>query len=151
MIPGGVERRRTAEANPNPIELLDALPALVVLDRIPVPVLAVGRHGVIVYANASFATMLGQNPDKLLSGDIHHIFPDLASASNAVRAIRANGDRIVRLAHADGATVWAKMSTSAMVRGDDALTLTTSDDLTEQVWSTSTKALTAWGTQDITS
>jgi hypothetical protein len=35
---------------------------------------------------------------------------------------------------ADGFTVRAKMSKSALLRGDDPLTLTTFQDLTEQLW-----------------
>ena len=38
------------------------------------------------------------------------------------------------LKHADGFAVRAKMSKSALLRANDPLTLTTFQDLTEQLW-----------------
>ena len=60
-----VERRR----RPSPSsaeECLRALPALVLLDRLPVPMLATGLDGVVVYTNPAFATMLGHHPDTVM-------------------------------------------------------------------------------------
>ncbi len=43
-----------------PMAVLNELPALVVLDRLPVPVLAIAEDGgAIVFANSAFADMLG--------------------------------------------------------------------------------------------
>jgi hypothetical protein len=43
-----VDRRRTAQASQSPREALEQLPALVLLERIPVPTLAVLQDGTIV-------------------------------------------------------------------------------------------------------
>ena len=52
----------------------------------------------------------------------------------AVSAVHAHAEQIVTLRHANGFTVRAKMSKSALLRGDDPVTLTTFQDLTEQLW-----------------
>ena len=49
------ERRRHRPAGQSPMDILRQLPALVVLQRMPVPVLAVGDDGTILFANAAFS------------------------------------------------------------------------------------------------
>ncbi len=41
---------------------LKQLPALVVLERIPVPVLAIAKDGALVFANSAFSEMVGRGP-----------------------------------------------------------------------------------------
>ena len=41
------------------MDILTRLPALVVLERIPVPSLAMARDGIILFANTAFAEMVG--------------------------------------------------------------------------------------------
>ena len=43
--------------------LLKELPALVVLERFPVPVLAIAEDGTILFANEAFAEMLGHSAE----------------------------------------------------------------------------------------
>ena len=52
------ERRRQPPPN-TPDGYLHELPALILLDRLPTPMLATGLDGVLIYANPAFATMLG--------------------------------------------------------------------------------------------
>ena len=52
------ERRRHRPAGQSPMDILRQLPALVVLQRMPVPVLAVGDDGTILFANAAFSPKL---------------------------------------------------------------------------------------------
>ena len=61
------ERRRAEKASHSSMTALGQLPALVALDRIPVPMLAVGHDSAILFANGAFAAMLGYTPDALLS------------------------------------------------------------------------------------
>src|SRR3546814_17079717 len=62
-----MERRRNVAQPPqSPIADLEQMPALILLDRLPVPVMAVHRDGSIVFANPSFADMLGY-PKKAVS------------------------------------------------------------------------------------
>jgi PAS domain S-box-containing protein len=114
---------------------LRQMPALVVLDRLPEPVLAIGRDGTILFANRACAAMLGHSLEELLSLKFDQIFRSPpVDDSDAVSVIRAHADLLVELAHADGSIVRATMSKSALLRGDDPVALATFHDLTEQLW-----------------
>jgi PAS domain S-box-containing protein len=115
------------------METLAQMPALVVLDRVPIPVLAVGEDGTILFANGAAAEMLGYTTDELASLRFDQLFHFAADAS-AVSVVRAHANRLVELVHADGSRVRAAMSGSAMLRGDDPVALATFQDLTEQLW-----------------
>src|SRR5438445_73612 len=52
----------------SPEQYLRGLPASVLLGRLPVPMLATGLDGIVVYNNAAFATMLGHGADVRLTG-----------------------------------------------------------------------------------
>ena len=47
------------------MDILTRLPAVVVLERIPVPTLAMARDGIILFANTAFAEMVGYQQDRL--------------------------------------------------------------------------------------
>lgn len=113
---------------------LEQLPALVVLERIPVPVLAIGPDGTILFANRAFADMLGHTTEALRSLKFNDIFHTIPPDKPPVSAIRAHADRLVELAHVDGSIVRARMSKSALMRDDDPVALATFHDLTEQLW-----------------
>jgi PAS domain S-box-containing protein len=114
--------------------LLEELPALVVLERFPVPVLAIAEDGTILFANAAFAEMLGHTPDAVKELKFRQIFHTLPPDESAVSAVRAHADLIVELVHHDSSIVRARMSKSALLRGDDPVALATFQDLTEQLW-----------------
>ncbi len=78
------------------------MPALVVLERLPAPTLAVDREGTILFANGAFSDMLGHAPDELLAMKFSDIFCIPATHHSAVVLVRAHPDRLVQLAHADG-------------------------------------------------
>ena len=69
-----VDRRRTAQASPSPIEALKELPALVLLERIPAPTLAVFEDGTIVFANRAFADILGRDAEEVVALRFYDIF-----------------------------------------------------------------------------
>ena len=54
-----VERRRDGRSGDSPMDILERLPAVVVLERLPVPSLAMARDGIILFANTAFAEMVG--------------------------------------------------------------------------------------------
>ena len=60
-----VERRRNGSPGDSPMDILTRLPAVVVLERIPVPSLAMARDGIILFANTAFAEMVGYRQDRL--------------------------------------------------------------------------------------
>lgn len=130
------ERRRGGQAGLSPMTVLKQMPALVVLQRIPDPTLAIGQDGTILFANPAFARMLGYTVEELLSLKFHQVFRALTADGSAVAAVHAHAAQLVELAHTDGSTVRARMSKSALLRADDPVALATFQDLTEQLWST---------------
>ena len=60
----GERRRRPSPSSAE--EYLRGLPGSVLLDRLPVPMLATGLDGIVVYTNPAFATMLGHHPDTVM-------------------------------------------------------------------------------------
>ena len=62
---GRIERRRNGGSGDSPMDVLTRLPAVVVLDRLPVPSLAMARDGIILFANTAFAEMVGHPQDGL--------------------------------------------------------------------------------------
>lgn len=117
-----MDRRRDRIAQ-SPIETLKHLPALVVLERLLVPVLAIGPDGAILFANAAAAAMLGYPAGALGEMNFQQIFHPMPADESAVAAVRAYEDLIVALRHSDGSTVRAKMSKSALRRNDDQVVL----------------------------
>jgi PAS domain S-box-containing protein len=129
-----MDRRRSGQAAQSPIETLRQLPALVVLDRLPVAALAVADDGSIVFANSACAEMLGYTQEELTSMMFKSLFSPLRHESSAVATVRAFADVVVELQHRDGSAVRARMSKSALQRDDDQVALATFQDLTEQLW-----------------
>ncbi|BBZ12433.1 PAS domain S-box protein [Mycobacterium branderi] len=113
---------------------LQQLPASVVLERIPIPVLAVMQDGTILFANTAFAEMLGYSVEEVLSLNFEQIFYHVPTAESVLSVVHALANMVVDLAHRDGSTVRALMSKSALRRSDDQVALATFQDLTEQLW-----------------
>jgi PAS domain S-box-containing protein len=133
-IIGNVERRRDSEDGQSLMAVLKELPALVVLERFPVPVLAIAEDGTILFANKAFAEMLGHPAEAVTALNFRQIFHTLPADESAVSVLRAHADLIVELLHQDGSIVRAQMSKSALLRGDDPVALATFQDLTERLW-----------------
>jgi PAS domain S-box-containing protein len=129
-----MERRRAGQATQSPLEVLRQLPALVVLDRLPLAALAVVADGAVVFANQACADMLGYTQNELTALRFGDLFTAMPVDSSAVAAMRAFADVIVELKHQDGSAVRARMSKSILHRGDDPVALATFQDLTEQLW-----------------
>jgi PAS domain S-box-containing protein len=110
------------------------MPALVMLERIAVPVLAIAHNGSIIFTNTPFAEMVGCEPDEVLSLRFHEIFHQAPPSESVLSVVHAFANMIVELAHKDGWVVRALMSTSALKRADDQFALTMFQDLTEQLW-----------------
>jgi PAS domain S-box-containing protein len=129
-----VDRRRTMRVSQSPMEALEQLPALVVLERIPVPILAVLQDGTIVFANSAFAEMVGRDADESLSLKFHDVFQSAPVALSVLSVVDVLANMVVELVHKDGSTVRALMSRSALQRSDDQIALATFQDLTEHLW-----------------
>lgn len=116
-----------------PAERLKELPALVLLERMPVPALAVGRDGAILFANPAVAALLGFTTQALMSMTLPNIILD-APAAYPMTALGECQSRIIGFTHADGWTVRTRMSRSVLWPADDSVFLATLDDLTESLW-----------------
>jgi PAS domain S-box-containing protein len=113
---------------------LEELPALVVLDRMPVPVLAVGHDGTILFTNTAFAEMVGFEPEEVLSLRFHEIFHRAPESEPLLSVVHTLANMVVELAHKDGSVVRALMSKSAVMRTDDRFALAAFQDLTKKLW-----------------
>ncbi|WP_414686435.1 PAS domain S-box protein [Mycobacterium sp.] len=129
-----IERRRNGSFGDSPMDILTRLPALVVLDRLPVPALAMSRGGIILFANAAFAQMVGYQQDSLAGLAFPEIFHTVPAELAGLSGVDALANLVVQLRHSEGWTVQAKMGKSALLRRDDPLVLVTFDDLTERLW-----------------
>ncbi len=134
-----MERRRNVAQPPqSPIADLEQMPGLILLDRLPVPVMAVHRDGSIVFANPSFADMLGY-PKKAVSAlrlqDIlYDKDADDVSAEQAHRELSSEPGSVKEFVHSDSTLVRATVSQSLLRRDDDTITLAVLHDLTERLW-----------------
>jgi PAS domain S-box-containing protein len=113
---------------------LKGLPALVVLERMPVPVLAIGDDGSILLANTAFADMVGYDPEEATSLRFEQIFHHAPASESLLATVHALANEVVELVHKDGSVVRALMSKSAVRRVDDQFALAAFQDLTEQLW-----------------
>jgi PAS domain S-box-containing protein len=126
------ERRRTSPQQ-MPVEALQQMPALILLERLPTPVLAVDRSGAIVFANRAFCDMLGHTSDELLEMNFAELFYG-PSSDGTFAPLPSTAARLVELTHKHGHPVLASMSKSAMRRADDAVALATFADRSEELW-----------------
>ena len=134
-IDGGrlVERRRNGSSGDSPMDVLMRLPAVVVLERVPIPSLAMTRDGIILVANTAFAEMVGYQQDGLAGLTFQEVFHTVPAALCALSGVDVLANLVVELQHCEGWTVRAKMSKSLM-RCDDPVLLVTFENLTERLW-----------------
>jgi PAS domain-containing protein len=132
------ERRHRPRPS-TPDKYLHALPTSVLLERLPVPMLATGLDGIVVYNNGSFATMLGHGADVRLTG---YGLPALlhghsaTPASDCVATLRAAHNVIVEWLHSEGFAVRSVISETLFFRATDEILLFGVTDLTELIWTT---------------
>ena len=84
-----VERRRKGRSGDSPMDILRRLPAVVVLERIPLPALAMARNGIIVFANTAFSEMVGYRRNVLTGLAFHEIFHTVPAAVCAPSNVHA--------------------------------------------------------------
>ena len=129
-----VERRRAGRCGDSPTDILERLPAVVALERLPVPTLAMARDGIILFANTAFAEMVGYPQDSLAGLAFPETFHTVPAALCALSGVDALANLVVELRHCEGWTVRARMCKSALMRRDDPVVLVTFENLTERLW-----------------
>lgn len=131
------ERRRRPPPS-TPEAYLHELPALVLLDRLAIAMIAVRLDGVVVYTNPALATMLGHQPNTI--GLIGRPLPELLDGHSAtpprdcVTALRDAGTVVVDWLHAEGFLVRSVISETVFVRATDQILLIGVTDITELMW-----------------
>ena len=129
-----LERRRPTPPDQSPYDELRRMPALVMLERLPAPALAVDRAGTVLFANRAFCDMVGYSCDELLATNFYDFFYSLPTDDRWVVLVGTSDERLVELRHKYGHSVWASMSKSAMRRRDDTVALVSFRDRTEELW-----------------
>ena len=128
------ERRR----RPHPesaMGYLEALPATVLLERLPVPVLAVHVDGTLLYANGAFEQLVGCDRSELVGKPIGGLFIGSDAETSPFGLLRASVGQIVQLTHAvDGTIIRALVGESAFIRDDDPVVMVSFLDVTEELW-----------------
>ena len=87
-----IEWRRTGRSGDSAMDMLTRLPAVVALERLPVPALAMSRDGIIVFANAAFAEMVGYELDGLAGSAFPEIFHPVPAGEATLSGV--DGSRI---------------------------------------------------------
>jgi PAS domain-containing protein len=93
-----VERRRNGrQPRQSAMTILKQLPAVVVSERIPVPVLAIAQDGTVLFANTAFSEMVGRASEEVLSlkfDEIFHLAPSTESPRLGRPGIGEHGRRV---------------------------------------------------------
>jgi PAS domain S-box-containing protein len=128
------ERRRNGDPDDSPMDILKRMPAVLALERLPIPSLAMTRDGGILFANTAFAEMVGYRQDRLEGLTFPLVFNTVQATVFALTGVEALANLVVELRHCEGWPVRARMSKSALMRRDDPVVLVTFQDLTERLW-----------------
>jgi PAS domain-containing protein len=132
-----IERRRQPAA-PTRIGYIEQLPALTLLDRLSMPIIAVGLDdGAVLYANPAAADLLGY-PDapSVNAYSLSTLMaeqPDIPPHDCVATLHKAHGS-VVEWNHADGFLVRTIVSRSIFIRDDDPVLLVGLTDTTELSW-----------------
>jgi PAS domain S-box-containing protein len=114
---------------------LEQLPAVVLLNRISIPMLAVADDGIIVFANPACQGMLGHAEDAVTGQPLNHFLHVTAiSASDSVAALRDAAGQITAWQHARDEIVQAVVSQPLLMRAEDPILLVGLTDVTEWLW-----------------
>jgi hypothetical protein len=108
-----------------------AISALGILERFPVPTVAVADDGAVLFTNTAFAGALGCSRNAVMSMTYDDVVNVLPPEEALVAVARFHADTIVKLRHLAGATLYAKVGKSVTMGGDDAVVLATFAMLTD--------------------
>lgn len=135
-----IGERRNPASRPisHPAQFPD-LPVSVVLDRIPVPVLAVEHAGHIVFVNEAFRELIGLEPEAEAPAHLSDVFPETEElgvniAETFMTTVATRADSLWRMADASGDILQVRASKSILRRAEDTLALVALEDFTDQLW-----------------
>jgi PAS domain S-box-containing protein len=134
--PNGAERRRRRPASKADV-VLHELPARIVLDCLPTPIIVAKSNGITAYANPACAALLGHKRPARLKGQP---LPDLlvghakTPPQHCVELLRATQNTVTEWFHADGYPITALASGSILRRAKELLVLVSIVDITKWRW-----------------
>ena len=132
---GFPDRRRPRSKAHSAVQLLQDMPALTLVGRLATPLIAVDDDGAIVHANDAFAEMVGYPRDALTTMALKTLLASVPLGTcGVVAALRACSGSVVKLTHAEGWTISAVMSDSALLRRDDPVAMMSFADISDQLW-----------------
>jgi PAS domain S-box-containing protein len=108
-------------------------PALLMLERHPVPAIATAENGAVLFANRAFAEILGCSPYAVTSMSYEDISCALPTEETLFAVARLHADTNGSLLHLSGSMFFAKMSKSALRGGADAVAIATFQQLMERI------------------
>jgi PAS domain-containing protein len=133
------EERRRGVRPSSVVGYLDGLSARVLLERLPIPAIAVGDDGIIAFANSACHTMLGHFEISLVGRPLTEFFGIRGTdAAQAARDLRDSADTTTVWMHPSNGMAKVVVSEPLLLRADDPVTLVTLTDVTEALWSTET-------------
>jgi nitrogen-specific signal transduction histidine kinase len=106
--------------------------ALRILERFPVPCVAVSDGGAVLFANTAFASALGCSRDAVTSMAYDGVVNAFRPEETLLAVARFHADTIGELRQLAGATLYAKVGKPVAMRGDDAVVLARFAALTER-------------------
>ncbi len=136
------DRRNPSSAGISDPAEFPALPVSVVLDRIPLPVLAVEPGGTVVFANEAFDQLMGfdeQTPRSDAALHLQDIFPaneplGVNIAETFLTTVATRADSLWRMTDAKGDILQVRASKSILRRAEDSVVLVVLEDFTDQLW-----------------
>jgi PAS domain S-box-containing protein len=131
-----MEERRRETPLGDLSDYLRALPALLLLDRLPTAMLGVELAGTIGYANPAYADMLGYADARLVTRlRLSELLAGLSdrSPSECVAALRS-AESIVSWNHAQGHVIRTTVSAPLLMRQSDPMVLIGITDVTDWLW-----------------
>lgn len=136
-LPVRHERRKRSAVSGNASDMLIRLPASLLFERLPVPLLLIDKRGVVAMANQAMAALTGSTPAELLGQEIATLIPETESTDpGPVAVLAALSGEVVRLRTAEGYVVHARVSPSVLMRSSDTFAFVAFEDVTERLWST---------------
>lgn len=130
-----------SEAISTPMQF-PTLPVTVVLDRIPVPVLAVDTAGTVVFANEAFDELMGFDEESPRSDEtltLQDVFPEnepvgVNIAETFLTTVATRADSLWRMSDSKGDILQVRASKSILRRAEDSVVLVVLEDFTDQLW-----------------
>lgn len=137
----GDRRNPTSRAISDPNQFPE-LPVTVVLNRIPVPVLAVEPGGEVVFANEAFRELMGIDADSADAAEPMHLqnifpardAPGVNIAETFLTTVATRADSLWRMSDSKGDILQVRASKSILRRAEDDLVLVVLEDFTDQLW-----------------